>query len=86
MSEPIRYLPVSVVQDIRMELQRRATQDVDVDDPMGAWGIERLCERAFSEGYAEAYVRGHQAGWDAARVRYRIEQDNAAKTDGAVSE
>lgn len=88
MTESIRYLPSDLVQLVRMEMRSRASRDVDPDDPMGAWAVERLCERAFAVGYQEAFTRGYEAGWNAANDRQKEENkaEVAPKAFAAVSE
>ncbi len=90
MSEPIRYLSPNLVQLIRMEIRQRAAQDRDLDDPNNSWGIERLCEKAFAEGYEQAYMRGYQSGYDSANERAKEENKAATPpkdpTGPAVSE
>lgn len=88
MSELIRYLSPNLLQLIRMEIRKHASDDRDLDDPNNSWGIERLCEKAFAEGYQEAYTRGYQSGYDSASERAKEENKNsvAPKAVSAVPE
>lgn len=78
----VRYLPSHLSTELRRILERAANRDVDSDDVLGVWPLERLLEKVYAEGYDDGHLRGDQAARDESRYAQRRAAEEQGKSAG----
>ena len=60
----LRYVPYSLLAMLRHSLLRERSED----DPTGYQNAASVLEKAYAEGYADGWLRGHDEGYHVRRV------------------